>query len=359
MATYNNKATDKPRIRALPTLASYNNTNWDETDKGKAALGAYNNAKYSVNNYAPFNFSENGWLENVKQGIQNYGEFSYDLDKDALYQQYKDKYIQMGKLAMADTMGQASAMTGGYANSYAQSVGQQAYQGQLDNLNDIVPELYQMALDRYNIGKEDLYNQYGMLLSEYEREYGLYSDEYNKLLDALGIAKDDYYSGADMYNADRENYNSIANKEFNDAMSIWENQTDLAWKEYDADEAARQYANSEYWKEQDWNLKLDQERYQREQDALKKQTPVKEDDDPPATPVNENSANIKAFKSNINPESAHDAIARKMYGPYKAYVAVELAKDTALTDEEKMYLITYYGITETDLQYARDKGYDI
>ena len=48
-----------------------------------------------------------------------------------------------------------------------------------------------------------------------------------------------------------------------------------------------------------------------------------------------------------------------MYGPYTAYVAVQLAKDTSLSDEEKMYLITYYGITDSDLQYAKDKGYNI
>ena len=275
---YNSTPTKKPVINPYPTLGSYDTTSFDSTEKGEALLDAYNKAKGSVNNYAPFNFSENGWLENVKQGIQNYGEFSYDLDKDALYQQYKDKYIQMGKLAMADTMGQAAAMTGGYANSYAQSVGQQAYQGQLDNLNDIVPELYQMALDRYNMGKEDLYNQYGMLLSEYEREYGIYSDEYNKLLDTLGLAKDDYYGGGDIFRAEQSNKNDVVGRENTDKVNAWTANTNQSWAEYDADEAARQYANSEYWKEQDWNLKLDQERYQREQDALKKQTPVKEDE---------------------------------------------------------------------------------
>ena len=68
--------------------------------------------------------------------------------------------------------------------------------------------------------KEDLYNQYGMLLSEYEREYGLYSDEYNKLLDALGIAEDEYYRGADMFYAEQGNKNSVLGQEFTDAMTL-------------------------------------------------------------------------------------------------------------------------------------------
>jgi hypothetical protein len=33
--------------------------------------------------------------------IQNRPAFSYDVNSDALYQQYKDQYIRQGKLAMA------------------------------------------------------------------------------------------------------------------------------------------------------------------------------------------------------------------------------------------------------------------
>ena len=48
--------------------------------------------------------------------INNREKFAYDLNGDALYQQYKDRYTQMGKQAMRDTMGQAAALTGGYGN---------------------------------------------------------------------------------------------------------------------------------------------------------------------------------------------------------------------------------------------------
>jgi hypothetical protein len=67
-------------------------------------------------------------------------------------------------------------MTGGYGNSYAQSVGQQQYNAQLQNLNDIVPELYQMAYDKYNQEGQDLYNQYSMLGAQDERDYGRHRD---------------------------------------------------------------------------------------------------------------------------------------------------------------------------------------
>ena len=45
--------------------------------------------------------------------------FSYDLNADALYRQYRDQYIRQGRRAMEDTMGAAAGLTGGYGNSYA------------------------------------------------------------------------------------------------------------------------------------------------------------------------------------------------------------------------------------------------
>lgn len=202
------------------TAPEYDNSTWDESTKGSEASSAYQAAKDALAQHGDFVFSENEWLNSLKNDIANYGDFSYDVNSDALYQQYADQYIRQGKLASADVMGQAAAMTGGYGNSYAATVGNQAYQSYLQQLNDRVPELYQAALDRYNMGKEDLYNQYGMLLSEYEREYGLYSDEYNKLLDALGIAEDEYYKGADMFYTEQGNKNSVLGQEFTDAMTL-------------------------------------------------------------------------------------------------------------------------------------------
>lgn len=127
-------------------------------------------------------------LDDTINKIMNRQKFTYDLNGDALYQQYKDKYIQQGQMAMLDTMGQAQAMTGGYGNSYAQSVGQQAYQGHLQNLNDIVPELYKLALDNYNTEGQNLLNQYAMLGAQDEQDYGRYRDRVGDYNADLGFA---------------------------------------------------------------------------------------------------------------------------------------------------------------------------
>ena len=130
--------------------------------------------------------ANNTWwnkLTDTMNAIENREKFSYDVNGDALYQQYKDQYANQGKMAMMDTMGQAAAMTGGYGNSYAQSVGQQAYQGYLQQLTDKIPELYQMALDKYNSEGDELYNR----LSSYG---SLYSTEYGEHRDAVADSKD-------------------------------------------------------------------------------------------------------------------------------------------------------------------------
>lgn len=122
-----------------------------------------------------FTWAYNEDAEKLIKDYINRKDFSYDFNADALYQQYKDKFIQQGKLAMADTMGQAAAMTGGYGNSYAQSLGQQAFQNSLDNLNDIVPELYQMAYERYNQEGKDMLDTLGVLGDDYNREFNTWN----------------------------------------------------------------------------------------------------------------------------------------------------------------------------------------
>lgn len=114
--------------------------------------------------------------------IMNRGEFTFDLNKDKLYQQYRDLYAQMGRGAMEDTMGQAAALTGGYGSTYSQNAGQQAYNAYLQKLNEVVPELYNAAYNRYNQEGQNLMNLYSMARSNadsaYERDYNQW---YNRL----------------------------------------------------------------------------------------------------------------------------------------------------------------------------------
>lgn len=160
------------------------------------------------------------------QKILKRDKFQYDVNGDALYQQYKDRYMQQGKQAMMDTMGQAAALTGGYGNSYAQQVGQQTYQGYLQGLNDKVPELYKLALDRYNQEGTDLMNRYSLLADRSDKEYNRYRDSVSDWQ-----TQRDYL--ANRYNNER-NFDYTG---FRDQVS------DEQWQK-NFDEALRQYNES-------------------------------------------------------------------------------------------------------------------
>lgn len=130
-------------------------------------------------------------LSDLYEKIMNREKFSYDAANDPLYQQYREMYTREGKAAMQDTMGQASALTGGYGSTYAQSVGQQQYDAYLQKLNEVVPELYSQARQAYNDEGDRMMQQYQMVGD-------LRSDEYSKYRDALS----DWWQGLN-YQTDR------------------------------------------------------------------------------------------------------------------------------------------------------------
>ena len=174
-------------------------------------------AEKALAGFGDYSWAKQGEYDKLLSDYQKRKDFSYDFNTDALYQQYKDKYIQQGKMAMADTMGQAAAMTGGYGNSYAATVGNQAYQAQLQNLNDIIPQLYQMAYDRYNQKGQDMLNMIGLLGNERTFDYGTWSDKYNRLA------------------SDRGYYADEADNAFNRDYGVWSDKEDRRWNKYDSD----------------------------------------------------------------------------------------------------------------------------
>lgn len=142
-------------------------------------MGAIEALKNAQSNMPTYNNSYESELREVYDKIVNRDKFKYDLNSDALYNQYKDQYVNLGSLAMQDTMGQAAQLTGGYGNSYAASAGNQAYQAYLAKLNGVVPQLYGMARDQYNLEGQGLKDQYAMLGDMRDNEYRRYLDGLN------------------------------------------------------------------------------------------------------------------------------------------------------------------------------------
>ncbi len=131
-------------------------------------------------------------LKKAQDAALNREKFQYNLSSDPLYQQYKQQYQRQGKLAMKDTVGQAAAMNGGYGSSYGQMAGQQAYNGYLQQMNDRVPELYQLALSKYQQEGQEAMDRLNMLGQLESKDYSRYQDTLANWQTERGYATDRY-----------------------------------------------------------------------------------------------------------------------------------------------------------------------
>lgn len=136
--------------------------------------------------------------------IENTKPFEYDFNKDPLFQNMLASYMRDGRVAMADTMGQAAALTGGYGSSYAQAVGNQAYNRMVQEGYDNLPEYYQMAYQKYSDELQNKYNllgeyrasdesEYQRMLNDFNNQFAyandMYNKEYNKFWDETNFAE--------------------------------------------------------------------------------------------------------------------------------------------------------------------------
>lgn len=173
------------------------------------------------------NWRGSGKAQAAKNKWKNTGPFAYDPDSDSLYQSAKANAIANGKVAMQDTTGQASAMTGGYGNSYAATAGSQAYQNYLKSLDDDLATYYQLALDQYQQSKDDL-------LTEYSIENEIDNTDYSRLYNLYGLAQDRYNNDRafdyGQYSDDYQRYASLANMQNSDY-----------WNQQNFDEGKRQF----------------------------------------------------------------------------------------------------------------------
>ena len=141
-------------------------------------MATYDKALEEALNKKPAAYSS-AWQEQMQallESLMNRQDFTYHPEGDALYQNYRQQHLQLGKQAMLDTMGEAAALTGGYGNSYAQTAGQQAYAGQLRQLQEKIPALYELAQSRYRQQGEAISGKLSALQKQEETDYSRYRD---------------------------------------------------------------------------------------------------------------------------------------------------------------------------------------
>lgn len=92
------------------------------------------------------------YTDQIKQAADDVAgikDFSYNPDTDANYRSMSNAYNRQANNSMRDTLGTAAGQTGGLASSYAASAGAQASQSYMSQLNDKVPDLYNLALSSW------------------------------------------------------------------------------------------------------------------------------------------------------------------------------------------------------------------
>lgn len=197
------------------------------------------NALYRGNNLTQqFKYGNERQYNQALKDITNRKAFEYDLSQDHLFQQAKEQYQAMGKTAMQDTIGQASAMTGGYGNSYAASAGNQAYNAHLQELNNSIGDYYAMALSAYNNETDRLNGVYSALASdrsaqanEWSNNWNVYNNLYSLYSNDLNNARQQDMSawqqkGSNLYNAANLATGQYSTASSND-INTWNNQEQL------------------------------------------------------------------------------------------------------------------------------------
>lgn len=201
-------------------------------------------------------------LKDIMAQIQNREKFSYDVDTDPLFQQALASAMNSGKQAMQDTIGQASALTGGYGSTYATTAGNQAYNAFIEDAYDNLPQYYQMALEAYQAEGDEMYRQYTMISDadskEYDRTVAAYdatsqyrNQIYNEAYNMYRDSKNDAFAMANLQLSehgqkvsDAYNYYSAssdyADKLYEREYTEWADSINMAWKEIEA-------LNTEAW----------------------------------------------------------------------------------------------------------------
>ena len=225
----------------LGLMAYTGGAGYDGAGDGDGYGGAYGFNGYGDTGYVSRWQSQ---IDALTDAILGRDPFSYDKNKDPLYQQYKESYTRGGQRGMQDTLAQVSARTGGLASSYAEYAAQQTYNNYMAQLADKVPELQQLAYSMYMddiaMDRADL----NMLMGLDDTDYGRWSDNrnfnYGAYRDSVG---------------DQQWQQQFAYQQAQDALAQqnWEKQFN-----YDAD-----------WAQKQWDYNVMQDQLARE-DALRK-----------------------------------------------------------------------------------------
>lgn len=167
-------------------------------------------------------------IQQALDNIEKYSEFNYDVESDPLWNSIRSQYQRNAMLGMKDTLGAAANLTGGYASSYAQAAAQQAYQNNIAQMTDIIPELQDKALDRFNANHNMALDNFSALESAYQNELAEWQNNrdyfYNKVAEMSDDEWAHYMDNLSAWMADRSYWTDWRNQAIQNQQ--WQMQMD-------------------------------------------------------------------------------------------------------------------------------------
>ena len=135
--------------------------------------------------------------------VINRPEFSYSPDTDPLYSAYAKQYTREGKRATEDALGAAAAATGGLPSTAAVSAAAQAGNYYSAQMADKIPELYQLAYNKYVTDHSMKLSDLGAVQSAEQSDYTKFLDQMSQYNTDRNFLYNQYLAQLDQYNADR------------------------------------------------------------------------------------------------------------------------------------------------------------
>lgn len=221
-----------------------------------------NYGNYSYSGTKPtYNNRYDAQIQQLLGDILNREEFTYDAETDPLYAQYRKQYTREGDRATANALANAAAASGGQVSSWAQTAAGQAANYYAAQLTDKIPELWQLAYQKYmndeNLKYSDLAAVQGAEQADYDKylneltqfntdrnfDYNVWSDAYDRIVTNLGtvsgLEQQDYAKYQDQLNQ----YNTDRNFSYGQLLDEIDSQTLERNEEIDRAILAAQYGD--------------------------------------------------------------------------------------------------------------------
>lgn len=261
-----------------------------------------------IDNYGQFQYGKENAYQKALAAVTNPTAFSYDVENDPVYSAYRKQYLREGDRAMADTLAKLSAGTGGRPSSYAVMAAQQAGNYYNSQLTDVIPTLYENAYQRYLKGLDQQKNALNILAADREAALSQHQNNYGILLEnlehlqQLQAEQTTPTVAAPTYNLFQQQLEKVTSPNTLDRFNrVMDTVMGPGVKGSSTDRGMEE-----------------------------------------AT---------KSFRDRMTKETEHwDAVMRHMHGSEKTYIAKQI-EQSSMSDAEKAYLISLYGITENDLVY--------